>query len=633
MAALFGAGNVTTAGATGNVNTLAISVPTNRAVGHMLFVAFTFQNGDSTRLVVPPAGGEWTQFGEASPMGFRPMQVFGRPITTVSGLPTSYTFTTTSSAGRAAAMAWLDDDVDFTTPDAGASGWGTLSTGPTAPAFTATQTDATIYLVAYTNTAANNGVPVGTVTGLTKVGVGISQAGAGSPQASTTVSVFTADSSTTSQPARTPSFTPAPTSTGSVYQFAVKQKTVAPTNPTVSIMRGVGAFQFAVPAVVDVLYSPTPTTSTAVGVSSTSGATLVPPTDSRFKYRGAGGFAYGTDPGTTTFYAPNSRYAYTWGTPGSFGCEFVFTGRVLEIYFRYNGGATGMARLRVNGQRVTALASSVGATSAGFGHVWKIDFGTSATRTIRLESASMPFGGIYLAPGDSLSAGTTPTRRLAVLGDSISGGSDVNTGAGQGTWVQRFASYAGCDDAWNLSIGGSGYIVDGQGVKFQTRVPDVTTSAAQYVIVWGGYNDGAVSLTSAANTLYAAIKAALPNAQLYVIGMWHPSNTGGSTTRDDELRAAAAASGCPFISLLSGNVYDRYGVLVAAQGRWISTPEQATLYVGDGGVDTVHPTDAGHAYLAQRMFEAFSAVTEVPATVSVINGSGVEVSAFIEIQE
>jgi lysophospholipase L1-like esterase len=203
-----------------------------------------------------------------------------------------------------------------------------------------------------------------------------------------------------------------------------------------------------------------------------------------------------------------------------------------------------------------------------------------------------------------------------VLGDSIPGGSSMNTGGGAGTWFPRTARLLGYSDAWNEALGGTGYITAGTTATLGTRAPiDVIPNTPDTLIISAGYNDNGgsqPSISSAAASLYSTIKAGLPNARIYVIGCWSPSGSPSASiiNTDTTLRTAAAAASLPFISPITGGIYDSTGTLVATHGAWITGTGRVGATTGTGnadtyiGTDAVHPTDAGHAYLAQRVVAA-----------------------------
>lgn len=363
----------------------------------------------------------------------------------------------------------------------------------------------------------------------------------------------------------------------------------------------------------DTLHTPAPTfTTTQQSTSTISGAqALLAPDTGPFTYLGAGDLSYGTGTPDSSYYLPRSRYPNTYASgQAHWTVEFGTDATVFEVKFKYISSSTRF-RLSVDGRPVSLLPQSSGGITAGSSHVLKIDLGSSAPRLIRLDLTTMPFGGVFLGPGAT--AWRAPSRggRLAVLGDSISDGSTQNTGAALGTWVDRVGRLLGCTDVWRQSRGGTGYITPGTFATLGNRVPlDITPYVPDRIIVWAGYNDNGgdqTAISAAAAALYTALKtAAAPGADITVIGCYSPTGTPAAsiTNTDATLRAAAAAAGLPFISPLTGAVYDAAGALLTTQGSWITTAN-ATGYIG---ADAVHPNDAGHAYLARRIYDALRAL-------------------------
>jgi lysophospholipase L1-like esterase len=276
---------------------------------------------------------------------------------------------------------------------------------------------------------------------------------------------------------------------------------------------------------------------------------------------------------------------------------------------KYISAAT-MLRLSIDGRKVTDLMQSSGGITPGSGHLISIDFGSATPRRIRLDFSTFPFGGVYIPPTATMWGVPSQGGRLMVLGDSISDGSSQNTGAGAGTWFARTARLLGSTDAWEQGRGGTGYITAGSFATFGNRAAaDVIAWSPDRLIVWGGYNDSSGSqsaIATAADSLYAAIRAGLPSCDVYVIGCWAPTGTPGASivNTDATLRTAAAAAGLPFISPLTGSVYNASGALAATHGAFITAANVAT-YVGG---DNVHPTDAGHVYLSRRLAAAIRAL-------------------------
>ncbi|MFK0173409.1 SGNH/GDSL hydrolase family protein [Streptomyces sp. NPDC090306] len=370
------------------------------------------------------------------------------------------------------------------------------------------------------------------------------------------------------------------------------------------------------PVVADSLYAgAAPTISTAQTTTPTTGYVKYAPagvaltgTDvtAPFAYMGAGNFAIGATSPDTSYVLPLSRYPWTYASGQAvWSVEFGTDSQVFQIRVKWL--TSSMFRLSVDGRRVTDLMQAVAGTTAGSGHLITVDLGSATPRRIRIDFYSFPFGGIYLPAGATMWSVAPAGGRTMGFGDSLTDGSAYNTGGGAGTWLHRAARLFGCTDVWEQGRGGTGYVTAGSYATFADRVQaDVIAWAPTRLYVWGGYNDNGGSQTAistAAASLYATIKTALPLCETYVIGCWSPTGSPGAslTTTDATLRAAAAAAGLPFISPQSGAVYDASGALLATQGAWI-TSGNAAGYVN--ATDSVHPNDAGHAYLARRITDA-----------------------------
>lgn len=336
----------------------------------------------------------------------------------------------------------------------------------------------------------------------------------------------------------------------------------------------------------------------------------------KFTFMGAGNLQIGSVSPDTNYVLPLSKYPNTYASgQASWAVEFMTDAQVIQVRFKYISAAT-MYRLSVNGQKVTDLMQSSGGTTAGSGHMLNIDFGSAGPRHIRLDLTTFPFGGVYIPPTASLWAATSRTDRVMVLGDSVSDGSSYSTGAGCGTWFYRTARLLGMNDAWEQGRGGTGYITPGSFAVFQDRLAgDVYPYKPGKLFVWGGYNDNTGSqsaISAAASTLYSSIKTNLPDTQVFVLGCWAPTGSpaGSIVNTDATLRAAALVAGFPFISPLTGAIYDSLGNLVATHGAFITGTGKSGAVKGDGnadlyiGADGVHPTDAGHVYLARRISAA-----------------------------
>ncbi|MFD6934670.1 SGNH/GDSL hydrolase family protein [Streptomyces goshikiensis] len=373
------------------------------------------------------------------------------------------------------------------------------------------------------------------------------------------------------------------------------------------------------PVTVDTLYAGTaPVISTAVGTTPTAGYVKYAPagvalagTDvtGPYMYAGAGNFAIGTVTPDTNYILPLSKYPNTYASgQGVWSVEFGTDSQIFQVRMKYISSAT-MYRLTIDGRKVSDLMQSSGGTNAGSGHLITFDLGSAAPRRIRLDFSTFPFGGIYLPSTATMWRMPLQGGRFMSFTDSLGDGSAQNAGAGAGTWVDRVARYMGSTDVWRQGRGGTGYISPGTSPVYATfgdrAAADVIAWAPQRLVIWGGYNDnGGVQseIAAAADSLYAAIKAGLPTCEVYVIGCWAPTATPAASivNTDNTIKTAAATAGFPFISPLTGSIYAASGALVATHGAWI-TSGNAAGYIG---ADSVHPNDAGHAYLARRITAA-----------------------------
>ncbi|MER6251071.1 SGNH/GDSL hydrolase family protein [Streptomyces sp. NPDC001584] len=371
------------------------------------------------------------------------------------------------------------------------------------------------------------------------------------------------------------------------------------------------------PITADALYAGTaPVITTALGTTPTAGYVRHVPNPitlaggevrGAFTFVGAGGFLAGTVTPDTQYVLPTSRYPNTYASGQSvWAVEFGTDTRYLQVRFKHISAASHF-RLSIDGRKVSDLAQPGGGTTAGSGHLITIDLGSAAPRVIRLDFTTMPFGGVYLPPSAWMWRVPTQGGRLGVLGDSISDGSAHNTGGGIGTWVHRAARLLGTTDVWEQGRGATGYCAPGTSANFGTRAPaDIIGWGFDRLLIWGGYNDvggfDQAVIRAAADALYAQIKTGLPACETTVIGCWAPTGTPAPSivATDETLRAAAASAGLPFVSPVTGTIYNATGQAVVTHGQWITTGNAST-YVGG---DNVHPTDAGHLYISRRIVAA-----------------------------
>ncbi len=203
---------------------------------------------------------------------------------------------------------------------------------------------------------------------------------------------------------------------------------------------------------------------------------------------------------------------------------------------------------------------------------------------------------IVIAGAGATSVWTAPLGRsdgpahVAVIGDSYTAGSREG-GNGPLSWTQQ---------AWKLlaqrgiqiladvaAEGGAGY---GQPGTHGSVFKDLTARAVRrndaLVVFFGSRNDQPVNPAQlpglAAGTLHLAHFIA-PDARVLVIGPPWPSSTPPPAVLAirDTLRSQAAAIGATFVDPI-------------AEDWFVGRPDLI-------GQDGVHPTDAGHAYMAAKI--------------------------------
>lgn len=355
-----------------------------------------------------------------------------------------------------------------------------------------------------------------------------------------------------------------------------------------------------------------------------------------FYFVGATDFV--VNPGNTAYVQPTSRYPHTYANPqASWGMEFYFYGQQFEVRYQYVNAGT-MFRVTIDDRKVTDLMQAPPGTTPGLGsgNCLKVDFRNGDTgappqfHKIKIDVSTMPFGGIYTGPNDSLGFVQPYNTRIMGFGDSLTGGSNMNTGFGNGTWLKRFGRLVSINDVWNQSIGSTGYLAQGPNFPASTAplparvASDIIPYNPDIVLMWAGYNDASTDPTvlaqiqDAEDSCIQQMRAAIPGVTIIVVGPWFPSGAlplpQSLLSTSDAIKATAQGNNLPFIEPYTGNVYNESGTQIASFGPWITgsgntgTPGaagNANVYIG---TDNIHPNDAGHQWVANLMAASFAAI-------------------------
>ena len=260
-----------------------------------------------------------------------------------------------------------------------------------------------------------------------------------------------------------------------------------------------------------------------------------------------------------------------------------------------------------------------------------LDF--SATKTPRKRrrfTLCSPANNFYSSIGvDYQSKIWYPTRsnpyRIVIEGDSESGGaatSNFNTyWISPGTsWGMRLGDLIGCDDVCNTAIGGTGFVQPGPQQPYLGRLSNIVALNPDVVIVAGNHNDA--SFTSAAQTaaykLYLqSLRAAVPNAVIFVFGMMPEQNSanGANQTSDQLLHNVVTALGDPmtFWYSIMADSTTLDAVTGGVSNSWFTGTGSTSAPANNGNCDLAvspngHPSQAGSDMMAYRYAAAIRAM-------------------------
>ena len=203
---------------------------------------------------------------------------------------------------------------------------------------------------------------------------------------------------------------------------------------------------------------------------------------------------------------------------------------------------------------------------------------------------------------DLLNARSTPMRhneiltldavvnQVAVIGDSYTTGG-AQGGLGAKGWTARtwqLLAREGVPVTPDVAAeGGAGYGTRGDhGSVFEDLTADVVKPSDALVVYFGSRNDQGVDPTQLSILAYGTFQLArrtAPSARFLVIGPpWPTADPPDPVLRiRDALKYQAGVAGATFIDPI-------------AAGWFVGRPDLI-------GKDGVHPTDAGHAYMAQKI--------------------------------
>lgn len=248
-------------------------------------------------------------------------------------------------------------------------------------------------------------------------------------------------------------------------------------------------------------------------------------------------------------------------------------------------------------------------SSFPFRHATELGFGLLLVVAVLIAVLALTTRESGIGPSPGLAASTPQPSRAAVpnvdiIGDSYVVGSDQG-GYGAANWTKivgtRFYDESHPIDMNVIGHPGAGYIVRGtEKVTFAEAATASLRSTADLVLVFGSRNDGKqnpATMAAAATDLYTKIHERAPRAKVIVVGpAWVDEKVPDFISSDSKaIAGAASAAGIQFVNPLSD--------------RWFFGADAKLI-----GADGVHPTDAGHQYLAGKMYGLISKTLATMAT-------------------
>jgi lysophospholipase L1-like esterase len=184
----------------------------------------------------------------------------------------------------------------------------------------------------------------------------------------------------------------------------------------------------------------------------------------------------------------------------------------------------------------------------------------------------------------------TPIDHVAVIGDSYTAGTDEG-GLGQNAWTNRTwltLARQGVQISPDVaSEGRAGYVVRGDhGSVFEDLTGRAVHPDDALVVFFGSRNDEGVDpmqMAGMAHDTFELARRIAPSSRLLVIGPPWPNSDPPFDVLyiRDTLRSQAEWAGAAFIDPIS-------------EGWFVGRPDLI-------GPDGVHPNDAGHAYMADKI--------------------------------
>lgn len=281
----------------------------------------------------------------------------------------------------------------------------------------------------------------------------------------------------------------------------------------------------------------------------------------------------------------------------AWGWEVEFQTESETVEIQVTGFTNHYFRLLVNGQYVDKTPTVFTQNNAA--NYIKLVFATRETRTIRYEgNVQDNFRGVAVLPTANIWPTYSADQITALCaGDSYSEGQGA-TQPGNQAWCKVMGRLLGWNDVRQVAVGGTGYINNaGTRSKIANQIPnwltvnsDLTAASVNVITVAAGYNDYATSAATVAAEAAAdvvAIRAAFPNALIFVFGVWAGVRGPDATTTAIEtaILASVAAAGISNVYLIP---------VSTDAAPWTFGTGRVGAPNGSGNSDTDISTDGTH---------------------------------------
>lgn len=298
--------------------------------------------------------------------------------------------------------------------------------------------------------------------------------------------------------------------------------------------------------------------------------------------------------------------------------EFDYYGTSFVYNFRSIDSTGGTYQIYVDGQSVAASPFSPTGISPSAGGVYRmqVTFASAAWRRIRIELAGAQFRGIDISPTDSICPTSQSPIKAVIYGDSFVGGA-LGVPAHQ-LWAAQAGRILGWEVV-NSGQGGTGYTTNGgvgarKNYADPIRIANGMATNPDVVVVFGTVNDNTATysaINTAAASCFSQFSQASVKTPVIVIGTpyQHTSIPAGYSNARDAVKAAALAADnvAAFIDPLTGTWQSRNGSTGGDGQQWFYGTGYTGNTTGNGnsdimiGSDNVHPSQAGHDYLARKI--------------------------------